>query len=295
MTHRAPIRVGLAGWDYPDWAGIVYPWDRSTRFDKLQWIARFVDLIEINSTFYRPARPAVAAGWARRVEERPGFRFTAKSHRSWTHEIEADLASAVGRTLEGLQPLRDAGRLGALLVQFPQRFHWTPDNADHVERLAELAPGWPLVAEVRHRSWTADDAEQRLRDLGVGWCVVDQPLASATTIERVERSTSTVGYLRLHGRNREQWFDPQAGRDERYDYRYSLAELSPLAETARGLARNAEEVFVVQNNHFRGQALANALQLRHLFEGEKPRAPQGLVETYPDLEEHVRGERETLF
>jgi len=295
VRQRAPIRVGLAGWDYPDWDGIVYPRKRSHGFDKLRWIARFVESIEINSSFYRPVRPAVAETWVRRTESAAGFRFTAKAHRSWTHEIAPDLDIAVRDTLDGLHPLRDAGRLGALLVQFPQRYHWTPAAADHLERLAARCAGWPLVVEVRHRSWESVPAEEQLRRLGIGWCVVDQPLASRTTIQRLDRLTSGVGYLRLHGRNHDRWFDPDAGRDERYDYRYSPAELEPLADVARELAGRAEEVFVVQNNHFRGQALANALQLRHLFEGEKPRSPQGLVETFPDLATDVRAERETLF
>lgn len=290
-----PIRVGLAGWDYPDWEGIVYPRRAGRGFDKLAWIARFVDSIEVNSSFYRPVRPVVAAGWVRRTEAFERFRWTAKSHRSWTHEIEPDLRRAVADTLAGLRPIHDAGRLGALLVQFPQRFRWNQGNAEHVERLAELAHGWPLVLEVRHSSWVAEDAGDLLRRLGIGWCVVDQPPASEASIEALPRLTSAVGYVRLHGRNVEQWFRKEAGRDERYDYRYSLTELAPLARIANDLAAHAAEVFVVQNNHFRGQALVNALQLKHLFTGQRPKCPQGLVEAYPDLEPLVEVERETLF
>lgn len=289
------IRVGLAGWDYPDWDGIVYPRRRGRGFDKLAWIARYVDAIEVNSTFYRPVRAVVAETWVRRTETLPDFRFSAKSHRSWTHEIEADVRPAVTATLDGLRPIHEANRLGAVLVQFPQRFHWNEGNADHLERLVELAEGWPLTLEVRHRSWQADEVAEFLQGIGMGWCVVDQPRASEASIQALERSTSAVGYVRLHGRNAEQWFRKEAGRDERYDYLYSLDELAPLARTANSLAAQAAEVFVVQNNHFRGQALANSLQLKHLFEGERPRCPQGLAETYPELEPLVDVERETLF
>jgi uncharacterized protein YecE (DUF72 family) len=289
------IRVGLAGWDYPDWDGIVYPRRAGRGFDKLAWIARFIDSIEVNSSFYRPVRPAVAETWVHRTVALERFRFSAKSHRSWTHEIEPDIRPAVAATLDGLRPIHDAGRLGAVLVQFPQRFHWNSGNAEHLERLAELAAGWPLVLEVRHRSWQADEVAGLLQRLGFGWCVVDQPCASQASIAALERSTSSVGYVRLHGRNTEQWFRKEAGRDERYDYLYSLSELAPLARTANRLAEQTAEVFVVQNNHFRGQALANALQLKHLFTGQRPKCPQGLVETYPDLEPLVDVERETLF
>ena len=289
------IRVGLAGWDYADWDGIVYPPAVGRGFDKLAWIARYVDAIEVNSTFYRPVRPAVAERWVRRTATLEDFRFSAKSHRSWTHEVESDVRRAVAETLDGLRPIHEAGRLGAVLVQFPQRFHWNTGNADHVRRLAEFAGGWPLVLEVRHRSWQTDDVVDFLQQLGIGWCVVDQPRASEASIEALERLTSPVGYVRLHGRNVEHWFRPEAGRDERYDYLYSLSELAPLARTAGNLAEQAAEVFVVQNNHFRGQALANALQLKRLFEGQRPKCPQRLVETYPELEPLVDVERETLF
>jgi uncharacterized protein YecE (DUF72 family) len=295
QPRTGAIRVGVAGWDYADWNGIVYPPGAGRGFDKLAWVARFVDAIEVNSSFYRPVRPAVAETWVRRTEALPHFRFTAKSHRSWTHEIEPDVGLAVAETLNGLRPIREAGRLGAVLVQFPQRFHWNAGNAEHIERLAERADGWPLILEVRHRSWQADDVVDFLRNLAIGWCVVDQPRASDASIDAVERLTSPIGYVRLHGRNAKQWFRKEAGRDERYDYLYSLEELTPLAATAGNLAAQAAEVFVVQNNHFRGQALANTLQLKHLFEGEKPKCPQRLAETYPELEPLVDVERETLF
>ncbi len=283
------IRVGVAGWDYPDWEGVVYPAGSGRSFDRLLYVARFVDVVEINSTFYRVASARTAASWARRAASVPGFRFTAKSHRSWTHDIDSDPAAVVRATLEGLAPLREAGRLGALLVQFPQSFHQSVHARDRIARLVESAPEWPLVFEFRHASWDDDRAAAWLRGLGAGWCVVDQPragrVASATF-----RLTSAVGYLRLHGRNAANWFREDAGRDARYDYRYALDELRPLAAEVAAMARNAAEVFVVQNNHFRGQALANALQMKHLLQGVSPPAPRGLVEVYPDLAPIVSAE-----
>jgi uncharacterized protein YecE (DUF72 family) len=87
------IRVGVAGWDYPDWVGPVYPERASRNFDRLAYLSRFVHVLEINSTFYRPADPRTAESWLRRTEGRPHFTFTAKAHRSWTHEREPDLAA----------------------------------------------------------------------------------------------------------------------------------------------------------------------------------------------------------
>lgn len=291
----ARIRVGVAGWDYPDWNGAVYPARPGPRFDRLRYLAGFVDTIEINSTFYRPATPATAASWARRVADYPDFRFTAKTHRSWTHEATDDLEAAVDATLAGLRPLREAGRLGALLIQFPQAFHYSPAALDHVERLAAPLAGWPACVEVRHASWRADEVGTWLAARGLGWCLVDQPVAGRATIEPLARVTSTLAYARLHGRNVANWFRADAGRDARYDYLYTTDELAGLALHIRGMAHGAEQLFVIQNNHFRGKALVNALQLRREFTNVAPAAPEELVAAYPELEAQVTTRRRRLF
>lgn len=284
------IRVGVAGWDYPDWRGIVYPTTASRRFDRLAYLARFVDVVEINSSFYRPVDARRASSWVRRCSEPPGFRFTAKGYRGWTHEPDADPAETVPAALDGLVPLREAGMLGALLLQFPQSFHRTPHAFLRLERLLRTLEGWPLIVEVRHVSWDSDQAAIWFRDRGVGWCVVDQPDAGRSTAPAHPRATSSIGYLRLHGRNAGDWFREGAGRDARYNYLYRSGEMRTLAGLARALAHAATEVFVVQNNHFRGQAVANALQMKHLLGHPRPRAPQTLVEAYPQLVDIVASE-----
>ena len=292
---RTNIRVGIAGWDYADWSGTVYPARGKARVDRLAYISRFVDAIEINSTFYRPVAPRVAESWVRRIADRADFRFTAKTHRSWTHEAQADLGRAVAQTLDGLAPLREAGRLGAILLQFPQSFHFRPEATERLERLLDLSAGWPAVAEVRHRSWESEAAGDWFRRHALGWCLVDQPRVGTSTARPLPRVTSPVGYARLHGRNAADWFRPDAGRDARYDYRYSLPELAELSGQVRQMAETAAEMFVIQNNHFRGQALAAALQMKHLVDGTRPAAPAELVAAYPDLQDQVIPERRGLF
>ncbi len=288
-------RIGVAGWDYPDWNGVVYPHRRSRGFDRLAHIARYVDTVEINSTFYRPVAPRVAESWVRRTADRPAFRFTAKSHRSWTHEPDADLEPCVSATLEGLEPLRDAGKLGAVLVQFPQSFHFGPTTTDRIDRLIRLAVNWPLVVELRHTSWESEPARNWFVTCGAGWCAVDQPQVGRSTLGRVELVHGSVGYLRLHGRNRTNWFKPDVGRDARYDYLYPANEMAELAATVGSMAESAESLFVIQNNHFRGQALVNALQMKHRVEGTRPAAPDELVAAYPELIDQVTVERTRLF
>ena len=288
------IRLGVAGWDYPDWKGVVYPSRPPARFDRLAYLASFVDVVEINTTFYRPAAPRTAASWVQRTRHRAGFRFTAKVHRSWTHDPHADLAAAVPETLRGLEPLRESGSLGALLLQFPQRFHRDANSLAHLSRLLDGAAGWPVVVEVRHASWDAEDAERFFRDRDIGWCVVDQPAIRGTAPAR-PRVTASLAYLRLHGRNAANWFREGVGRDARYDYLYSRAELDGVADGVRRLASESAELFVVQNNHFRGKALVNALQLKQMIEGRRPAAPAELVRAYPELEETVTRDPSRLF
>ena len=288
------IRVGVAGWDYPDWRGTVYPSRPGGVFDRLAYLARFVDLVEINSTFYRPVDPRVASSWTRRTAHRNGFRFTAKAHRSWTHEA-ADPVSAVPLTLAGLEPLREAGRLGALLVQFPQSFHLGVASVARLDRLLDLLEGWPVVVEVRHASWDDAGFRERLRSRGAGLCAVDQPRVGRATLPPLAVVTAGVAYLRLHGRNGADWFREGAGRDARYDYLYAEDELRPLAAMAVEMSRGVREVFVVQNNHFRGKGLANALMMKRLLGDERPDAPEELCAAYPALRGIVEVRREGLF
>jgi uncharacterized protein YecE (DUF72 family) len=291
------IRIGVAGWDYPDWNGVVYPTGEARPADRLTHLSRFVDVIEINSSFYRPVAARAAESWIRRTEEaaRDGFTFTAKAHRSWTHEPPVDLDSSIAATLHGLQPLRQFDRLGAVLLQFPQSFHYSTQSVEHLERLLERLADWPAVVEVRHASWDSDAAADWFRRHGVGWCAVDQPRVGGSTLPVLPRVTARLAYLRLHGRNAADWFRADAGRDQRYDYLYGARQLERLAGAAREMAGAAEELFVIQNNHFRGQALVNALQMKHLLQGGRPAAPETLVAAYPELASVVKSDTTRLF
>jgi len=293
--EQGAIRVGVAGWDYPDWKAIVYPVGAERRFDRLAWVARFVDVIEVNSTFYRPAAPRTTAAWVRRTRDRTGFTFTAKAHRSWTHESDFDADAVIAPTLAGLGPLREAGRLGAVVIQFPQSFRDGPAARDRLQRLAERLTDWPSCVELRHSSWDTDAVAAWLEERRLGWCLVDQPIAGRATIGPRPRVTAPFGYARLHGRNVADWFRPDAGRDARYDYLYSPEQLRELAGQFTQMAAETRALYVIQNNHFRGQALVNALQLKRLLQGETPRAPEELVATYPQLAAQVVTERRRLF
>ena len=167
--------VGVAGWDYPDWNGIVYPRGASRGFDRLAWAARFLDVVEINATFYRPVSPKIAASWIRRVAKHPGFRFTAKAHRSWTHEPWDDPPGSSPRPSTASPRCARRASWARSRSSSPSRSTLRLESTTRLGRLLDAAAGWPLVVEVRHISWDDDQAAAWMRERGAGWCVVDQP------------------------------------------------------------------------------------------------------------------------
>lgn len=276
------IRFGPAGWSYKDWEGIVYPRPKPRGFDALGYIAEFFDVIEVNSTFYRPARRGVAESWVERTTHNPRFRFTAKLWRRFTHDRKtAWSADEVAQAREALEPLHAAERLGAVLVQFPWSFRYDAQSREWLDDVLRTFDDFPLVLEVRHSSWNTPELFRELLERGVGFVNVDQPLFR-DSIAPSARATSPVGYIRVHGRNYQDWWRKGAEPHERYDYLYSAAELEPWAERVREVAAQppSEDVYVVTNNHYRGKGIVNALMLHSLVEGREVPGPEPLFAEY---------------
>jgi len=276
------VRVGTSGWSYPDWEGRFYPPEKPARFDELAYHSGFFDCVEVNSSFYRPPSARMVASWLRRT--RPDFEFTFKLYQRFTHERQRPWTPAeVQEYLGGVEPAREAGRLGAVLVQFPWSFRADDDGLRHLEAIRRDFGRLPLVVEVRHASWAGERAVRFLKDNGLGFADIDQP-ASRTAIPPMTLVTSPIGYVRLHGRNREAWFSKEAGRDDRYNYLYREDELEEWIGRIREIARASEKTYVFTNNHYRGQAPANALQILSKLRGCPVAVPSPLLETYPFLE-----------
>jgi uncharacterized protein YecE (DUF72 family) len=275
------IRVGPAGWSYKDWAGQVYPKPQPRGFDLLTYMTQHFDAIEINSSFYRIPEPKTTARWVERVADHPAFRFTAKLWQGFTHEGTASAADERAFR-QAMAPLHEAGRLGAVLLQFPYRFHHTPENRAYLRRLAEAFRVYPLVLEIRHRSWDRPQVYAFLQELQMGFCNIDQPQVSYA-IGLTDHVTSPVGYLRLHGRNAAAWFAQEGDAAERYNYRYAGEELEALREIAEIISRRSRETYLITNNHFRGQAALNALELRSHLRRSRVPVPPPLLAAYPEL------------
>jgi uncharacterized protein YecE (DUF72 family) len=276
------VYVGTSGWSYPDWKGIVYP-KSEARTGDLAYLSQYFDTVEINTTFYRPPNPAFCEKWLRDVKGNPRFKFTAKLWQRFTHERgERWRPDEVKLFKGGIAPLHENGKLGALLLQFPWAFPQTQESRSWLQGLTEAFSGLPLAVEVRHASWNSEEGMAFFRRLNLNFCNIDQPV-TRTSIGPTSIATGPVAYYRFHGRNRENWFKKDAGRDARYDYLYSKRELSPWIEQVKAMQGQVRELYLMMNNHFKGQAPANALEILAALLEKPVAVPPLLVEAYPRL------------
>lgn len=279
------LYVGPAGWSYADWAGRVYPAQRGKRFHEATYLAEYFDTIEINTSFYQPVRAEHAAQWIERVAGNPAFLFTAKLWQRFTHEAGAG-AEEEKAVRAGFDVLRAAGKLGAVLLQFPFSFHATSETVAHLTVLLKRFADYPLVVELRHGSWQTGETLDLLHAHNAGFCNIDQPIIGRS-VEPSAEVTSAVGYVRFHGRRYDTWFSDEPGvpAHERYNYLYTAEELEPWAGRIRAVEKRARKTFVVTNNHYQGKGVVNALQLISILKESKVKVPEALRGHYPELEE----------
>jgi uncharacterized protein YecE (DUF72 family) len=277
--------IGTAGWSYEDWKGVVYPEKKEAGFHPLAFLAQYINIVEVNSTFYRPPSISMSLFWIKHVGEFPEFLFAVKIHQAFTHDRKNFGQKDVDEFKLGIEPLRVKNRLACLLFQFPWSFVNSASNFDYLGHLFNLFEGYPMTVEVRHSSWNKPGFYDFLSERRVSYCNIDQPVLRSSIKPSAISTTPEFAYVRLHGRNYKDWFREGAGRDARYDYLYSNEELEEWVERIKALSQKSGKVFVITNNHYRGQALANALQIKNMLTGEKLTIPGLLLKRYPVLEE----------
>lgn len=268
----------------------MYPPQKPRGFHEASYLAKFFDTIEINVSFYRPILAKTAGAWLKQVQQNDNFRFTAKLWRGFTHDRNATAADEK-EFKEGVTPLLEAGRLGALLLQFPWSFRNTQENREYITRLRNQFSEYPLVLEVRHASWSEPGTLDLLEQLDLGLCNIDQPLFK-TSIKPSAVATSAIGYVRLHGRNYQSWFTENRHVGERYDYLYSVAELDPWLDRVKAVEHAAKDTYVVTNNHFLGKAVVNALEISSILRGQPVPVPGSILAHYPELQEFATNQKE---
>jgi uncharacterized protein YecE (DUF72 family) len=311
------LRVGTSGWNYPSgegkWNGVFYPATRSKRagtdqFDELRFYAEHFDTVEVNSTFYGQPRADVTRGWVERTPA--GFDFSLKLYQKFTHPTmfkEAALKRAPGSEgplldllaqvthsdidefRAGIDPLAAAGRLGALLAQFPASFKDTPATRDYLAQLLRAFRDYPVAVELRHRSWSdaIADTLAMLNAFNAAWVQIDEPKFRFSIRQNYLPNITSFYYMRLHGRNAAQWWRHD-NRDDRYNYLYSGEELREFSETAGAANELVKKSYLYTNNHFSAKSVVNAVmlkaQLGQPIEGEYP--PE-LVDRYPEIRDLV--------
>ncbi len=235
------VLLGTSGWDYPEWAGRVYPPRGAS--DKLRYYANLFSIVEVNSTFYRLPPASVAASWGQRPP--PKFRFAAKLPQTITHDLRlVGTDEELARFLAVLQPIRTAGKFAAALLQLPPSL---PFESATVRRFYESLPrDLPVAVEFRERSWLVPESYALLREFGLAHVIVDGP-----HLPIVLETTAPFAYVRWHGHGSPLW----------YDYRYSREELGAWVPRVRTLEEKVATIYGFFNNHFRGDAAANCRTL----------------------------------
>jgi uncharacterized protein YecE (DUF72 family) len=256
------VYIGTSGYSYEDWVGPFYPpGTPSSRF--LDHYARVFGCVEVNYTYYRMPNARTLGAMAAKTG--PDFRFVVKAPGELTHE-GAPRPEGFAELRAALQPLLDAGKFGGVLAQFPWSFRPSEPARDLLQRVREGLSNLPVVIEFRNSSWVKAQTFALLRELGLGYCCVDEPRME-NLMPPIAEVTSDVGYVRFHGRNAQKWFRHEQAW-ERYNYLYSAAELAEWVGKVRRIAGQAQDTYVFFNNHYNAQAVQNARLFTELLDAE---------------------------
>ncbi len=309
------LHIGTSGWNYPSgagkWNGLFYPATRSKKagtseFDELRYYGEHFDTVEVNSTFYGQPRAEVTRGW---VERTPSdFEFSLKLYQKFTHPKmfrEAALKTAPGAEgslldllaqvtqsdiddfRSGIDPLASAGRLGAVLAQFPASFKDAPGSRDYLAQLLRALSDYPIAVELRHRSWSdaIGDTLSLLNSFGAAWVQIDEPKFRFSIRQNYLPNVKGFYYMRLHGRNAAQWWSHEKSED-RYNYLYSAEELKEFSEVVGAAKELVKKSYLYLNNHFSSKSVVNAVMLKaQLGEPIEGEYPPELIRRYPELME----------
>lgn len=256
----ARIRIGTSGYSYKDWVGPFYP-QGTPQGDYLPFYASEFRTTELNFTFYRLPDSKTLQRIMAKVG--PGFTFAVKATRTLTHELADDVQAEAKRFVTAVEPMVAAGEMGCILAQFPYAFKAAPETHDHLKRLRESLGDLPVAVEFRHDSWVTEETFEFLRQHRLSYCCVDQPRLRGL-LPPVAVATAPVAYVRFHGRNAVKWWHHDEAW-ERYDYTYSRDELGEWVPRIETLAKDSDLVLIYMNNHWQGQAVDSARQMRELL------------------------------
>jgi uncharacterized protein YecE (DUF72 family) len=293
------LRIGTSGWNYPSgkgsWNGLFYPPAAKRRrtgpgstpaFDELAYYAEHFDTVEINSTFYGSPRAAVARTWVDRTP--PGFEFSLKLYRKLTHEVAGVVrpdSALIDEYRAGIDPMARAGRIGALLAQFPPSFQQSPESQAYLDALLACFQDYPVAVELRHRSWSDMFGEtlSLLNSRNAALAQIDEPKFKLSIRQNQLPNITTFYYMRLHGRNAANWWRHEKAED-RYNYLYSDDELKAFSATADAARRLVRKFYLYFNNHFASKSVVNAVMIKNQLGEPIPGTyPQEFADRYPEV------------
>jgi uncharacterized protein YecE (DUF72 family) len=306
MASNVPILIGTSGYSYPSpppvgWRGAFYPERKPRGFDELMYYAQIFNTCEINSTFYRPAAADLTTVWVKKTPD--DFKFALKLWQKFTHpkkilrkksdeQWEAPSQEDFDEFRSGILPLAEAGKLGALLLQYPASFKCTPENMEQVQATLRRFYDYPKSVELRHRSWSENSAVMAalLTENRASAVLIDEP-KFGTSIRQEPAAIGEIFYFRAHGRNAKTWWHPKESW-ERYDYLYSRDEIKKHAERITTALNTpaVQKAFAFYNNHSRANAPANAIMLsQELGVRLKAMPSEAMLEKFPDLAQRAYG------
>ena len=296
------VVAGTCSWTEKTMIERWYPHGVSSAEERLRYYASRFDTVEVDSSFYAIPRREYAEAWARRTP--PGFIFHVKAFGMMTgHEVDeralppemrdvgyeytvtshgrvrSPEARMVDHSFEifsdAIQPLREAGRMGGVLLQYPPWY--TARDREETERvlgridyaIGQLSPV-PVFVEFRHSSWaeerTLEKAARFLAERGAGLVAVDAPrVGDGSSMPPVSVATGPLGYVRFHGRNAATWGMRTASAADRFDYLYSDEELAEWVQPIRRLAEQTERTWVMFNNCKYDYAPRNAARMAEIL------------------------------
>ncbi len=271
MTEK--IFIGTAGWSYQDWKQNFYPPDLPEG-KWLQFYAEFFNTVEVNVTYYTHVAQSMVNGWVNKTEHNPDFKFIIKLHQAFTHKrsYSTDDIKQVQSTLD---ILHRGEKLQGILLQFPYSFPCTEDALRHIRKITEDIYAESYFLEVRHKSWNGKDIPQLIENENLSLCWIDQPLIGETT-HWLPNPTTEKLYLRLHGRNEEEWLKSiqnfgkkqnYAEQSSRYNYLYSRGEEIEFIQTIKESFKKLRELIIIANNHPNGNAIVNAFEFLQFLKG----------------------------
>lgn len=253
------VIIGTSGYSYKDWVGTVYP-AGTKREEYLRRYAELFSLVEINFSYYRNPDPHILSRIAEKTPEH--FSMTVKGFRALTHDRGAGWKKEAETFSRGVRPVLERGKLSGILLQFPYSFHYTKRSRLYLASLCAELQEYPLLLEFRNDEWQRASVLEEMRNRNLGFVVTDYPDLPGLP-RPAATATSRIGYVRLHGRNIETWWS--GDNASRYDYLYTTEELREWIGKISDIAEITDNVMVVFNNHWRGKAVQNAVELRKLL------------------------------